>query len=92
MNIKIHFSERECRSEEDRDTLHRYMSHVASSDLDWESKLRAIDFWQYIIQECFTLRGLYERWCTLEDEPDLPQYSILPDSLKLVLFCIINRL
>lgn len=67
----------EFRTDEDRNMLHRYMSHAALSDLDWEVKLVAMEFWENVIQEGFNQEGIAESWSLPEDEPNLPQYPFL---------------
>lgn len=44
----------------DRNVLYRYMSSAALSDLDWEVKLQALDFWQCIIDESLTQQGMLD--------------------------------
>jgi hypothetical protein len=36
------------------------MSSAALSDLDWEVKLQALDFWQVIIDESLTQQGMLD--------------------------------
>ncbi|KAI9561883.1 hypothetical protein GHT06_012845 [Daphnia sinensis] len=47
-------------SDLDRNVLYRYMSSAALSDLDWEVKLQALDFWRCIIDETLTQQGMLD--------------------------------
>lgn len=48
------------RLELDRTILYRNMSAAALSDLDWEVKLQALEFWQVIIDESLTQQGMLD--------------------------------
>lgn len=60
----------------DRSLLYRNMSSAALSDLDWEVKLQALEFWQVIIDEELTQQGMLNG--------SFPEYTFSKEKQKIV--------
>ena len=51
------------------------MSSAALSDLDWEVKLEALEFWSSFIEECFVQQEMVEYWNLSRDDQNSSELS-----------------